>query len=72
MSLGLKNREIILSVILFPILLPLLVIAVKASIVLLNGLNMTQFFFWLKMLISFNVIFVLVSYWGYFWIVEEI
>jgi heme exporter protein B len=72
MSLGLKNREIILSVILFPILLPLLVIAVKASIILLNDLKMTQFYFWLKMLISFNVIFVLASYWGYFWIVEEI
>ena len=72
MSLGLKNREIILSVILFPILLPLLVIAVKSSIILLNGLKMGQFFFWLKMLVGFNVIFVLVSYWGYFWIVEEI
>jgi heme exporter protein B len=72
MSLGLKNREIILSVILFPILLPLLVIAVKSSIVLLNGLKLAQFFFWLKLLVSFNVIFVLMSYWGYFWIVEEV
>jgi heme exporter protein B len=72
MSLGLKNREIILSVILFPILLPLLVMAVKSSIVLLNGLNMRQFYFWLKMLASFNIIFVFLSYWCYYWIIEEI
>jgi heme exporter protein B len=72
MSLGLKNREIILSVILFPILLPLLVMAVKSSIILLNELKMQQFYFWLKMLISFNVIFVFLSYWCYYWIVEEI
>lgn len=72
MSLGLKNREIILSVILFPILLPLLVMAVKSSIILLNGLKMQQFYFWLKMLAGFNVIFVFLSYWCYFWIMEEI
>jgi heme exporter protein B len=72
MSLGLKNREIILSVILFPILLPLLVMAVKSSIVLLNGLKMQQFFFWLKMLLGFNVIFTALSYWCYFWIAEEV
>jgi ABC-type transport system involved in cytochrome c biogenesis permease component len=68
----LKNREIILSVILFPILLPLLVMAVKSSIILLNELQMKQFYFWLKMLISFNVIFAFLSYWCYYWIVEEI
>jgi heme exporter protein B len=72
MSLGLKNREIILSVILFPILLPLLVMAVKSSIILLNELKMQQFFFWLKMLAGFNVIFVFLSYWCYFWIMEEV
>ena len=72
MSLGLKNREIILSVILFPIVLPLLVMAVKSSIILLNDLKMQQFYFWLKMLVSFNVIFVFLSYWCYFWVVEDI
>ncbi len=72
MSLGLKNREIILSVILFPVLLPLLVMAVKSSIVLLNGLKMQQFYFWLKMLAAFDIIFVCLSYWCYFWIVEEV
>jgi hypothetical protein len=46
--------------------------AVKASIILLNGLKMQQFFFWLKMLAGFNVIFVFLSYWCYYWIVEEI
>ena len=71
MSLGLKNREIILSVLLFPILIPLLVMAVKSSIILLNNMKMQQFFFWFKLLVSFNVIFVFLSYWCYYWIVEE-
>lgn len=71
-SLGLKNRELILSVILFPVLIPLLIMAVKASIILLNHLHMGQFYSWLKMLIGFDIIFVVLSYWSYFWILEEI
>jgi len=72
MSLGLKNREIILSVILFPILLPLLIMAVKSSIILLNNLRMEQFYSWLKLLCAFDVIFFVLSYWAYFWILEDI
>src|SRR3972149_8452568 len=56
MSLNLKNREVILSVILFPVLLPLLVMAVKASVILLNHLKMDQFYSWLKLLCAFDVI----------------
>ena len=72
MSLGLKNREIILSVILFPILLPMLVMAVKSSIILLNDLKMIQFYSWLKLLVTFDVIFFVLSYWAFFWILEEV
>ena len=72
MSLGLKNREVILSVVLFPVLLPLLVMAVKASVILLNHLKMEQFYSWLKLLVAFDVIFVVLSYWCYFWILEEV
>ena len=72
MALGLKNREIILSVVLFPILLPLLIMAVKSSIILLNQLKMDQFYSWLKFLLAFDVIFVVLSYWSYFWILEEV
>ncbi len=71
-SLGLKNREVILSVILFPILIPLLIMAVKASIILLNGFSMGAFFDWIKLLVTFDVIFFVLSYWSYFWILEEV
>src|SRR5438046_262510 len=47
MALGLKNREVLLSVILFPILLPLLIMAVKSSVILLNHLPLLQFYLWL-------------------------
>ena len=71
MSLNLKNREMILSAILFPVLLPMLVMAVKCSIILLNHLKMNQFYSWFKLLIAFDVIFVVLSYWSYHWILEE-
>ncbi len=71
MSLHLKNREMILSAILFPVLLPMLIMAVKCSIILLNHLKMSQFYSWFKLLIAFDVIFVVLSYWSYHWILEE-
>jgi len=72
MSLGLRNREIILSVILFPVLLPMLIMAVKSSIILLNHLRMEQFYSWIKLLFAFDVIFFVVSYWSYAWILEDV
>jgi heme exporter protein B len=72
MALGLKNREIILSVLLFPILIPLLIMAVKSSIILLNQLKMDQFYNWLKLLIGFDIIYVILSYWSYHWILEDV
>jgi heme exporter protein B len=72
MSLSLKNREMILSIMLFPILIPLLIISTKASVILLNELKAEHFFSWLKMLAAFDVIFVVLSYWSYFWIVEDV
>jgi heme exporter protein B len=72
MAMGLKHREMILSVMLFPILIPLLIMSVKCSIILLNQQSMEHFFSWLKLLAAFDVIFSVLSYWSYFWIVEEI
>lgn len=72
MSLSVKNREMILSILLFPILIPLLIISVKSSIVLLNQLKMESFYPWLRLLVAFDLIFVILSYWSYFWIVEEV
>jgi heme exporter protein B len=72
MALGVKNREILLSVLLFPILIPVLIMAVKASIILLNQLKMEQFYNWLKLLIAFDMIYVILSYWSYQWILEDV
>jgi heme exporter protein B len=72
MALNVKNREILLSIILFPILIPLLIMAVKSSIILLNELKMAQFYNWLKLLIAFDLIYVILSYWSYFWILEDV
>ncbi len=71
MSLSVKNREIILSVILFPILIPLLIASVKCSLILMNDMKMDAFYTWFKFLVAFDVIYVVLSYHSYFWIMEE-
>jgi heme exporter protein B len=72
MSLRVKNRDMLVSAILFPIMIPLLVMSVKASIILLNHFKMAQFYSWLKFLVCFDVIYVVLSYWLYSWILEEL
>jgi heme exporter protein B len=72
MALTVKNRELLLSAISFPVMIPLLVMAVRASIILLNNLAMSQFYSWMKLLVCFDVVYVVLSYWLYFWIVEEL
>lgn len=72
MALTVKNRELLLSAISFPVMIPLLIMAVKASIILLNNFAMTQFYSWLKLLVCFDAIYVVLCYWLYAWILEEL
>jgi heme exporter protein B len=55
MSVGTHAREVILPLLLFPLLVPLIIAAVKASAVLLGGAGESAV--WIQVLICFDVVF---------------
>jgi heme exporter protein B len=55
MSVGTRAREVILPLLLFPLLVPLVIAAVKASAVLLGGAGESAV--WIQVLICFDVVF---------------
>jgi heme exporter protein B len=54
-SVGTRAREIILPLLIFPVLVPLLIAAVKASSALLGGAGEAGI--WVRVLVSFDVVF---------------
>lgn len=71
MSVNAKARELLLSIILFPIVVPLIIASVKATEKILQGMPLGEIYGWLKILIAFDLIFFLVSYWTFDFVVEE-
>jgi heme exporter protein B len=54
-SVGTRVREVILPLLIFPVLVPLLIAAVKASTVLLGGAGEAGI--WVRVLVAFDVVF---------------
>lgn len=71
MAINTRLREIILPVILFPLLLPVLVNAIRATSVILAGGSFSEVLNFLKILISFDIIFLAASSLVYEYVVEE-
>jgi len=71
MSVNARAREILLTVILFPIVVPLIIASVKATEKIFQGRPLAEIYGWLKILIAFDIIFFLVSYWTFDFVVEE-
>jgi heme exporter protein B len=57
-----RAREVMLPVLLFPIVLPAVISAVKVTAGILDGLPMSDLTPWLRLLIGFDIIFLVVSY----------
>lgn len=66
-----KSRDVLLSILFFPISIPVVISAVKATGIILNGKSFQMVFPWLKILIAFDLIFLLVSYLTFAYIMEE-
>jgi heme exporter protein B len=66
-----KSRDVLLSILFFPISVPVIIASVKATGIILNGKPMPLVFPWLKILIAFDLVFLLVSYLTFEYIVEE-
>lgn len=71
MAIHAKAREIVLTILLFPIVVPLMIAAVKATGLIFDGKSLTDVVGWLRILLAFDLIFFLLSYGTFGFIVEE-
>ena len=70
-SVGVKRGEMILPILLFPIEVPVIIAAVKATSMILDGGMLVDYSMWLKILVLFDIIFLMVSFVTFDYLVEE-
>ncbi len=66
-----RTRDILLPILLFPVVIPVLIAAVKASSGFLQGIPMADIWPWLNLLIVYDIIFTAVAFMVFDYIVEE-
>jgi heme exporter protein B len=71
MTANTRTREVLLPVLLFPVAVPLLLAAIKATGGLLDGGTLAGVSHWLQILIGFDLIFVILAYVLFDYVVEE-
>jgi heme exporter protein B len=71
MSVQTRTREILLPILLFPITIPVLLAAVKASNGLLSGAEFAEVLTPLNILIVYNVVLITVSFMVFDYVIEE-
>lgn len=71
MAVNTRAREVILPVLLFPIILPVVISAVKVTAGILDGLPLGDLLHWLRFLIGFDIIFLVVCYMTFDYVVES-
>ncbi len=71
MAANTRAREVMLPVLLFPVILPVVISAVKLTAGILDGLPWGSLAHWLRLLIGFDVIFLTISYMTFDYVVES-
>jgi heme exporter protein B len=71
MAVQARTRDVLLPILLFPVAIPVLLAAVKASNGFLQAFEMTDIWPWLNLLIVYDVIFIAVSFMVFDYVVEE-
>jgi heme exporter protein B len=71
MAVQARTRDVLLPILLFPVTIPVLLAAVKASNGFLLNLEMTEIQPWLSLLITYDVIFTAVAFMVFDFVVEE-
>lgn len=71
LTVNTRAREVLLPVLLFPILLPVLVAGIRSTIGLLEGESLADLSNWLRLLMFFDVMYVVVAYLTFEHVVEE-
>ncbi|MDW7681179.1 MAG: heme exporter protein CcmB [bacterium] len=70
-SVNTRAREILLPVLLFPIAIPILLAAVKSTSQLINSGQFTETLAWIKILVGFDIIFLVLSGLLFEYVVED-
>jgi heme exporter protein B len=71
MAVQARTRDVLLPILLFPVVLPVLVSAVKATNAVLLGLEAAEVWPWLNMLIAYDVIFTAAAFMLFDFVVQE-
>lgn len=71
MAVQARTRDILLPILLFPVILPVLINAVRASTGILQGFPMAEIMPWINTLIVYDIIFIAVAYMVFDYVVEE-
>lgn len=71
MAVQTRTRDILLPILLFPVVLPILIAAVKASNGFLQGLEMAEIAPWINLMLVYDVIFIAVAMMVFEFVVQE-
>jgi heme exporter protein B len=71
MAVQARTRDVLLPILLFPVVVPVLISAVKASSGFLQGQDMSTILPWINLLLVYDVIFIAVAYMVFDFVVEE-
>ena len=71
MAVNTRAREVMLPILLLPILVPLLIGAVKATGLLIDGEPWSATWTWVNLLIAFDVVYLVVSFVVYEFVIED-
>lgn len=71
MAIQTRTRDVLLPILLFPLVIPVLIAAVKASTGFLQGVNLVDIRPWVNLLLVYDVIFIAAAFMVFDFIVEE-
>ena len=71
MAVQTRTRDVLLPILHFPVVVPILIAAVKASGGYLTGAPMSDIMPWLNLLIVYDVIFTAIAFMVFDYVVEE-
>jgi heme exporter protein B len=71
MAVQTRTRDVLLPILLFPLVIPVLIAAVKGSSGFLQGADMVDIWPWINLLIVYDVIFTAVAFMVFDYVVEE-
>ncbi|MBM4464657.1 MAG: cytochrome C biogenesis protein [Chloroflexi bacterium] len=71
MAVHTRAREVMLPVLLFPVVVPAMIAAVKATGGILDGQLFSEIAHWVRLLVAFDVIFLAISFMTFDYVVEE-